>query len=285
MSKEIEASVLRVRGVLTTAAQDWLAVERPLRILAGIGDDVQVVSTTMRTPGDDRALAAGFLFGERVIRDRRELETLETIDDDTVMVALGREAAAALEAARRPFVTTGACGVCGRTDLNALFEVADRRDREGPTVAAGVVHALPSALRAAQATFARTGGLHAAGLFTPSGAAVSVHEDVGRHNAVDKLVGTALLAGRLPADDHVLVVSGRASFELVQKAAVAGIAIMVAVGAPSSLAVEIARTARMTLIGFARDDRFNIYCGGDRIDETCDETRALEGPDTGVRHA
>jgi FdhD protein len=270
MSKELEASVLRVRGAVTTAAQDWLAVERPLQIRARAGGVVHVVSTTMRTPGEDRALAAGFLFGERVIRDVGQIRALDTVDDDTVIVELAPEAEAALEATRRPFVTSGACGVCGRANLDDLLTVApddrERRARLGPKIAARVVHGLPSALRAAQTAFARTGGLHAAGLFTPAGVALDVHEDVGRHNAVDKLVGTALLGGRLPDPSSVLVVSGRASFELVQKAAVAGLSVMVAVGAPSSLAVEIARGAGMTLLGFARDDRFNVYCGAERVE-------------------
>jgi FdhD protein len=267
MTKELETSVVRVRGAVATTERDWLAVERPLRIVARVGEVVQPVSTTMRTPGDDRALAVGFLFGERVLArddDDLGLRGVEIVDEDTVLVELAPAAAAALEATRRPFVTTGACGVCGRADLDALTAGVGEA-RGGATIAARVVHALPSALRAAQATFARTGGLHAAGFFTRAGDAVDVREDVGRHNAVDKLVGAALLEGRPPAPTDVLVVSGRASFELVQKAAVVGVAIMVAVGAPSSLAVEIAAAAGMTLIGFARDDRFNVYCGAERV--------------------
>lgn len=267
MAKQIEASVIRVRGAVTTSVRDWLAVERPLEIRARAAGLVRVISTTMRTPGEDRALAAGFLFGERVITDGRQIRTLETLDDDTVMVELAPEAEAALETARRPFVTSGACGVCGRTDLSALLAVPAGLRRSGaPRVSAQVIHALPSALRAAQDAFERTGGLHAAGLFTSDGAALAVQEDVGRHNAVDKLVGTFLLEGRLPPPESVLVVSGRASFELVQKAAVAGIAVMVAVGAPSSLAVEIARAAGMTLLGFVRNGGFNVYCDAERVE-------------------
>jgi FdhD protein len=267
MIKELQASVVRVRGGVTTSVQDWLAVERPLEIRARAGGLVRVISTTMRTPGEDRALTAGFLFGERVITDGRQIETLETVDDDTVLVELAAEAEAALETARRPFVTSGACGVCGRTDLTALLAVpAGPRASDAPLLSAEVVHRLPSALRAAQAAFERTGGLHAAGLFTPDGTALAVHEDVGRHNAVDKLIGALILQGRLPGPRSVLVVSGRASFELVQKAAVAGIAVMVAVGAPSSLAVEIARDAGITLLGFVRNGGFNVYCHADRIE-------------------
>ncbi len=276
MSKELKAAVLQVRGAATRSVQDWLAVERPLEIRARAGGAVRVVSTTMRTPGEDRALAAGFLFGERVIHDPRQILALETIDDDAVMVELAPEAEAALEATRRPFITSGACGVCGRTNLDALLAVpaADRQPRL-PTIRPSTVVALPSALRGAQATFERTGGLHAAGLFTAGGTLRAVHEDVGRHNAVDKLVGALILEGQLPGPDSVLVVSGRASFELVQKAAVAGIPVMVAVGAPSSLAVEIARGAGMTLLGFVRDGGFNVYCGAERVEGITDKKEEL----------
>jgi FdhD protein len=267
MTKELEASVVRVRGGVATSVRDWLAVERPLEIQARAAGLVRVISTTMRTPGEDRALAAGFLFGERVVTDGGQILSLETVDEDTVVVELAAEAEAALETARRPFVTSGACGVCGRTDLSALLAVpADVRRSTTVRVSVDVIHALPAALRAAQATFARTGGLHAAGLFRPDGTPIDVHEDVGRHNAVDKLIGARIVEGGLPEPDSVLVVSGRASFELVQKAAVAGIAVMLAVGAPSSLAVEIARSAGMTLLGFVRNGGFNVYCGVERVD-------------------
>lgn len=276
MSKELKAAVLQVRGAATRSVQDWLAVERPLEIRARAGGAVRVVSTTMRTPGEDRALAAGFLFGERVIHDPRQILALETIDDDAVMVELAPEAEAALEATRRPFITSGACGVCGRTNLDALLAVpaADRQPRL-PTITPSTVVALPSALRGAQATFERTGGLHASGLFTAGGTLRAVHEDVGRHNAVDKLVGALILEGQLPGPDSVLVVSGRASFELVQKAAVAGIPVMVAVGAPSSLAVEIARGAGMTLLGFVRNGGFNVYCGAERVEGITEKKEEL----------
>ncbi|HZL20722.1 MAG TPA: formate dehydrogenase accessory sulfurtransferase FdhD [Polyangia bacterium] len=266
MPKELEISVVRVRGASADPARDWLAVERPLEIRARSGGTVRVISTTMRTPGEDRELAAGFLFAERVITDGRQIRALETVDEDTVVIELSPEADAALETARRPFVTSGACGVCGRTDLKALLAVPGGARSDGaPRIEISTVHALPAALRAAQATFARTGGLHGAGLFTPAGATLAVAEDVGRHNAVDKLMGSFIWRRRLPDPDSVLVVSGRASFELVQKAAVAGIAVMVAVGAPSSLAVEIARGAGMTLLGFVRNGGFNIYCGAERV--------------------
>jgi FdhD protein len=265
MSKEQEISVVRVRGPQTAATQDWVAVERPLEIRARSGEVVRVISTTMRTPGEDRALAAGFLFAERVIADVRQLRALEQTDEDVVTVELDADGEVALEATKRSFVTSGACGVCGRTSLDDLLCLPARSNERGAPIAAEVIHGLPAALRTAQATFARTGGLHAAGLFTRAGKPRAVHEDVGRHNAVDKLVGSFVLDGQLPGEDSVLVVSGRASFELVQKAGVAGIPVMVAVGAPSSLAVDMARGAGMTLLGFVRDGGFNVYCGAERI--------------------
>jgi FdhD protein len=263
--REMPAPVIRIRGGTVATCDDWVAVERPLEIRARLDGEVSLIATTMRTPGDDRALAAGFLYGERVIRDAGQLLRLEALDDDTVLVELDTEAARALQAARRPFLTTGACGVCGHAHLERLFELPAR----GPDrriVPHAILSGLPEALRAAQATFARTGGLHAAGLFSAEGASLAVFEDVGRHNAVDKLVGARLLDGRLPDPDAVLVVSGRASFELAQKTAVAGFGTLIAVGAPSSLAVEIARRAGMTLIGFARADGFNVYCGAERVE-------------------
>jgi FdhD protein len=265
-SGAVTTTVVRVRGGTVAATDDALAVERPLQIQARLGDTVRVVSTTMRTPGDDRALAAGFLYGERIIQEARQLRALESIADDVVLVELDDGARAALDAAQRPFLTTGACGVCGRSTIDELLDVPTALDGTRGVISQDVVRSLPAALRAAQATFARTGGLHAAGLFAPDGVALASFEDVGRHNAVDKLVGARLLDGLLGERDRILVVSGRASFELVQKAALARFAVMIAVGAPSSLAVEVARRAGMTLVGFARADGFNVYCGAQRIE-------------------
>ncbi len=256
---------MSVRGTTATAMRDEVAVEQALQIRTRGADGERPLATTMRTPGEDRALAAGFLYAEGIVAGRDALLALEQTDEDTVTVALDAAATAAAAASDRRFVVTGACGVCGRPDLDALAagRIAPPHDR--PRVAAATIHGLPAALRRAQATFARTGGLHAAGLFDPDGTLRAAYEDVGRHNAVDKLVGTLLLTGALPAADGVLVVSGRASYELVQKAAAAGIPILAAVGAPSSLAVEQATAAGMTLLGFVRDGGFNIYSGEARI--------------------
>jgi len=262
----VTATVVRVRGGTVATLDDALAVESPLQIQARVAGTLRVVSTTMRTPGADRQLAVGFLYGERVIHEARQIRALESTGDDTVIVELDDEAGAALDAAQRPFLTTGACGVCGRTSLDQLLDVPSALDGRRGLISQDVVRSLPATLRTAQATFAQTGGLHAAGLFAADGARLSVSEDVGRHNAVDKLVGGRLLEDRLGEEDRILVVSGRASFELAQKAAVAGFAVMIAVGAPSSMAVEVARRAGMTLVGFARADGFNVYCGAQRIE-------------------
>jgi FdhD protein len=264
MEQALETSVVRVRGDVVTAARDRVAIERPLQIRVRAGGDERLLSTTMRTPGDDAALAVGFLHAEGVLTGASALRGVEAIGDDSVRVDVAPAAAAALAASARAFVTSGACGVCGRADLEGLAGGASA-DRGTARVAGAVIHRLPGALRAAQATFEHTGGLHAAALFSLAGELRAVHEDVGRHNAVDKLVGRLLLAGRLPASDGVLMLSGRASFELVQKAEAAGIPIVAAVGAPSSLAIERAAAAGLTLLGFVRDGGFNVYCGAERI--------------------
>jgi FdhD protein len=264
MQQTLKKPVTSIRETGVTVLQDELAIERALQILVrGGGGDARPLATTMRTPGDDRALAAGFLYAEGIVADARALVSLEQRAEDTIVVELS--AAAGPIARDRSFLVSGACGVCGRADLDdlAVARIAPPHDR--PQIPAPIVHRLPGALRAGQAAFARTGGLHAAGLFGVDGVRRSVHEDVGRHNAVDKLVGTLLLAGALPAADAVLMVSGRASYELVQKAAAAGIPILAAVGAPSSLAVETADRAGMTLLGFVRDGGFNIYSGAARV--------------------
>jgi FdhD protein len=266
MDQAQETPVVCVRGGAARRTQDSVAIERALEIRVCIEGDERVLTTTMRTPGEDEWLTAGFLHAEGIVRDASELLRLEVAGDDAVLVELGADAAAAVAASERRFVTSAACGVCGRGSLDGMQATPPaQRAYDHPRLSPAVIHTLPSALRVAQATFDRTGGLHAAGLFSAGGALVAVHEDVGRHNAVDKLVGRLLLAGRLPAVDHVLMVSGRASFELVQKAEAAGIPILAAVGAPSSLAIERAARAGMTLLGFVRDGGFNVYSGTARV--------------------
>ena len=225
----------------------------------------------MRTPGNDFELAAGFLHTEGLLRSRAELSEIRYCTDielaeqlyNVVTVHLHRPFEA--ELMQRNFTMTSACGVCGKTSIDSI-EVASEPLPEGPVIAAAVIADLPEKLRGAQRTFERTGGLHATGLFTPDGELTLLREDVGRHNALDKVIGNRLLEGATPLAGSLALVSGRASFELVQKAAVAGIPVLCAVGAPSSLAVDAARRLGMTLVGFVRDGRFNVYTGASRID-------------------
>ena len=239
-----------------SAADDLLAVEEPLQIRVNGGD----LSITMRTPGHDHELAAGFLFTEGILKDRADVLAIEDGENSVnLTVAEGVEIGAA-----RNFYTSSSCGVCGKASIESLH-AAGCRMLPRCQVARMVIHGLPEKLRAAQSVFDHTGGLHGAALFDLAGNLQMVREDVGRHNAVDKLVGAAFLDGRLPLGDRILMLSGRASFELVQKAAMAGIPVVAAVGAPSSLAVETARRFGMTLAGFVRDGRFNIYSGVGRL--------------------
>lgn len=242
-------------------AQDLVAVEEPLEILLN-GRNVAI---TMRTPGNDEELAAGFLFGEGILRDRAAVLDVSAIAANRVNVSI-REENVNLERLERHFYVSSSCGVCGKASIQAVQEMECAPiSRDGPKIPRNLVPKLPEILRTRQSIFDRTGGLHAAALFDVEGAMIEAREDVGRHNAVDKLVGAAFLKGETPLQNRVLAVSGRASFELVQKALMAGIGVMAAVGAPSSLAVELALRFGMTLAGFVRDNRFNVYSGAWRL--------------------
>jgi FdhD protein len=221
----------------------------------------------MRTPGHDRDLAVGFLFAEGIITAPEQVLAVHACKSGNV-VRVRLRAGSNLNLARleRHFCATSSCGVCGKSSLEAVRVETRARPLDGrPLVEPAVIQRLPETLRAAQVVFDRTGGLHAAALFDAAGNLLSLREDVGRHNAVDKLIGTQFLAGRTPLSDVVMLVSGRASFELVQKAAVAGLPVLAAVGAPSSLAVDLAREHGLTLIGFVRPDGFNVYTGAGRV--------------------
>jgi FdhD protein len=265
------ARIVAVRGDRVEVRDDTLAGEEPLEIrAAGPGQEPVPVAVTMRTPGSEAELAVGFLRTEGLIGDGDVL-AVELGDpgslarpDDTAIVRLRRPFDASL-VAERHFVASASCGICGKASLD---EIAVRCDPipPGPTLARATLLGLPPTLRAAQAVFEKTGGLHAAGLFAPDGRLVAAREDIGRHNALDKLVGWAVLAGRAPLHGHVLLVSGRVSLEIVQKAAVAGIPIVCAVSAPSDLAVEAAERFGQTLVGFLRGDGFNVYAGAERIE-------------------
>ncbi len=247
--------------------EDLLAVEEPLEIQLGYerkGWRVhKSVSITMRTPGADAELAAGFLFTEGIVTDGAQIEGIHAEDANVTRVELQAGVARRPARLERHFYTTSSCGVCGKASIAALNVGGKKLSRaDGPVFDAATIHGLSAKLRGTQAVFDQTGGLHAAALFDPDGRLLDVREDVGRHNAVDKLIGGQLLAGEpAPFADRLLFVSARASFELVQKALAAGIPILAAVGAPSSLAVGLAQAHGMTLLGFVRNGRFNIYTG------------------------
>ncbi len=260
---------------------DALAVEEPLEIRLGFADGGRrghrAVAVTMRTPGHDAELAVGFLVTEGVVTAREQVVGVRPCGRAGNVVRVGLRPGVAVDFARldRHSYTASSCGVCGKTSLEAVRVAAGDRPPAGrPVLDPAVVHGLPEALRAAQPVFGRTGGLHAAALFDPRGRLLCVREDVGRHNALDKLIGCQFLAGRTPLADAVLLVSGRASFELVQKAAVAGVPVLAAVGAPSSLAVDLARERGLTLLGFVRESRFTVYAGPERVRLAADESSA-----------
>jgi len=254
--------------------RDELAVEEPLEFRVRAGGVQRSLAITMRTPGHDFELAAGFLLSEGLIAGRQDIARIAYCVDpqidgeqryNIVQVVLQGEELPDLTTFTRHFTVGSACGVCGRAGLETLRGRGCTALAPGPVIHPEVITALPQRLYAVQGLFSRTGGLHAAALFDPVGELLVSREDIGRHNALDKLIGWALLEGRLPLASGVLLVSGRASYEIVQKALVAGIPIVCAVSAPSSLAVHLAREFGMTLVGFVRGARFNVYAGVERI--------------------
>ena len=257
----LTAPIQKIEGDSSVSFQDLLAVEEPLEIR--LGD--KTISLTMRTPGHDPELAIGFLFTEGIIQGPNQIRDIQA-SKNSIAVLLNPDVEIDFERLQRNFYTTSSCGVCGKASIEALrMQGCPVVPRSSAAVEAAVIHRLPQAQRDEQAVFERTGGLHAAALFDFNGDLILLREDVGRHNAVDKLIGAEMLAGCTPLCDTLLLVSGRASFELTQKALMAGIPILAAVGAPSSLAVETAQRFNMTLLGFVRDGRFNIYSGASRI--------------------
>ena len=267
----------RMRGGWFTTRGDSVAVEEPMEVRLEVAGDGATrehpVSVTMRTPGDDFELAAGFLFTEGVVTDPRALADVRYCRDvdpqeyNVVTASLRDPGAFDPASLTRNFYVTSSCGVCGKASLESVEVMGCQAVPDGTLVIhESEVRALPDRLRSAQQVFDRTGGIHAAGLFDAAGAITLVREDVGRHNAVDKVVGALVLSGGLPGSESGLVVSGRSSFEILQKAAMAGFPMVVAVGAPSSLAVSFARRFNMTLVGFAKPDGYNVYSGGERID-------------------
>jgi FdhD protein len=263
--------VAKMRGNLRETVEDSVAIEEPLEIRLGYEDGgkrrTRSVSITMRTPGDDVDLATGFLYTESIVRSPDDILIVKPCDgDNTVRVELEDGVDVDVARLQRHFYTSSSCGVCGKTSLDALratgLEPTPVIPAQFPRDA---VINTPFRLRAQQETFAETGGLHAAAAFSSDGELLVVREDVGRHNAVDKVIGALLAAGQIPAGNLGLIVSGRASYELMQKAVIAGMPLLAAVSAPSSLAVELAREFNVTLIGFLRGDTFNVYAGEERI--------------------
>jgi len=257
---------------------DQVAVEEPLEIRLGYnsagGRTATSLSITMRTPGNDAELALGFLYSESIVTRADDIQRVEhcgpaapdTGNHNIVRVDLATHVAVDLGRLQRHFYTTSSCGVCGKSSLEALRITGAERLRDGTvSFTKNVLTKMPDTLRERQQAFDQTGGLHAAAAFDSRGEILVVHEDVGRHNAVDKVIGTLLMRNRLPADNLGLIVSGRASFELMQKTLVAGIPLLAAVGAPSSLAVQLANEFNVSLVGFLRGETFNIYSAGERI--------------------
>jgi FdhD protein len=245
--------------------QDYLVSEEPLEIRV----QGRPVSVTMRTPGHDLELAAGFLFTEGLLENRAQIARIvsegESERGNVVGVDLAPGVACDLDALQRNFYATSSCGICGKASIDSVRRRGIQPPNPRLRVSPEVLCQLPKKLAGAQAIFGRTGALHAAALFDPAGTLVALREDVGRHNAVDKIIGWALLEDRLPLRESILMVSGRGGFEIVQKAMVAGIPVLASVSAPSSLAVQLARELRATLIGFLRGQRFVVYAGEERV--------------------
>ena len=280
-------STVRVGADGATAFTDVLAVEEPLELRIAYSPvrarQTKSVTVTMRTPGHDAELAVGFLLSEGILDDSSQILNIDGSTEEqlpagqphgalpastranSILVELQPDVEVKLATMERNFYTTSSCGICGKASLLALRTVCPPRRHNGFTMSAEAVYSLPESLRAAQQVFAATGGLHGAALFSSSGNLILLREDIGRHNAVDKLIGAQALVDAVPLRDKMLMLSGRASFELLQKAVMAGIPMVAAVGAPSSLAVQVAREFDITLIGFLRDRRFNIYHGQQRI--------------------
>jgi FdhD protein len=272
------ADVQRVRAGRVERGQDSLAIEEPLEIRVSYVVDgrrrTDSLCVTMRTPGRDLDLAAGFLFTEQVIQSPDDINHIthcipagaSSTACNTVRVDLADGVDFNLDRLRRNFYASSSCGVCGKASLEALaITFAGRVPENGFRVAESIVHSLPDVLYASQPVFRQTGGLHAAALFDDQGTLARCAEDVGRHNAVDKVIGAELRSGRIPVSDRLLLISGRSSFEILQKALAAQIPIVAAVGPPSSLALDLAKRYGITLLGFVREGRFNIYAGAERI--------------------
>ncbi|WP_353717975.1 formate dehydrogenase accessory sulfurtransferase FdhD [Dyadobacter sp. 676] len=264
--------ITRINGTEAETLDDQLAVEEPLEIQIAFQSagrkERKSISVTMRTPGDDRELAAGFLFTEGIIHSKSQIDDISQspFDENRVIVTFSAGFEPKLGSLERNFYTTSSCGVCGKASIDAIkTKSVYANAQEGWVLKKDLLYQLGEQIVRHQNTFETTGGLHASALFDVSGQFLMLREDVGRHNALDKVIGTALLADQLPLHKHILLLSGRASFELIQKATMAGIGMIAAIGAPSSLAVQLAEESGITLAGFLKKDKFNIYTGYHRI--------------------
>ncbi|TWV93991.1 formate dehydrogenase accessory sulfurtransferase FdhD [Chitinophaga pinensis] len=265
--------ITRVQDTIVTATEDALAAEEPLEIQLIYGPAAdrqqQSISVTMRTPGQDPELATGFLFTEGIIRSHDDIKAISSESDvtNTILVSLHEQVCPVLKTTQRNFVSNAGCGVCGKTDIASIYAPVAKETTSGGTSkwSSAMITQLPDILRKQQQLFDDTGGIHAAALFDGASNLLLMREDIGRHNAVDKLIGAALQQKLFPMDQYLLLLSGRAGFELIQKAAMAGIKVIAAVGAPSGMAVKMAGEWDITLIGFLRQQRFNIYTGEQRI--------------------
>ncbi len=265
-------NIKRVTNGKVTETSDLVAVEEPMEILltysTASGHMQKNIAVIMRTPGNDIELAAGFLFTEGIIQSKEAIEEIKHVatDDNRVMVILKENVIPVLNNAERNFYSTSSCGICGKSSIDVIRTTSLYQNEPVViSVYASSLYQLQDMLISQQETFNNTGGIHASALFSTDGELIMLREDVGRHNALDKLIGVCLINKNLPLSNHILLLSGRASFELIQKASMAGIQLVAAVGAPSSLAVEVARETGITLIGFLRNERFNIYTGEQRI--------------------
>ncbi|MCF2500685.1 formate dehydrogenase accessory sulfurtransferase FdhD [Dyadobacter chenhuakuii] len=267
----------RIRVITSSGsndAEDDLAVEEPLEIQLSYTESgkkiKKSISVTMRTPGNDDELAVGFLFTEGIVAEKSQVKAAasDIFDENKVIVNLADAFVPVINSLERNFYTTSSCGVCGKASIDAIKTVsAYQNDDNTLLVSKKVIFSLKDQLNVQQSIFETTGGLHASALFDVNGHFIALREDVGRHNALDKLIGNALLEDQLPLANKILLLSGRASFELIQKAGMAGIQVVAAIGAPSSLAVKLAEESNITLIGFLKNDKFNIYSGFERISE------------------
>lgn len=267
-----QVRIKRIKLSESEIMEDIVAVEEPLEIQLQYGKvDQRIkkpVSVTMRTPGNDAELALGFLYTEGIVKNISEVEnvTQNVLDSNKVLVSLKPHIDPELKKLERNFYTSSSCGVCGKASIEAVSIACERLPNDTLIISTEIIKQLAHSIRNEQAVFSSTGGIHASALFDLEGNFLFLREDVGRHNALDKLIGFTLNNELLPLSKHILVLSGRASFELLQKAAIAGIKIVVAIGAPSSLAVQLAHDFNITLIGFVKAERFNIYCGEQRIE-------------------